>query len=642
MGSPTIFSGRRTKLLTADGLLTSAGQTIDYDGQVNYIKNGNAEVNVNGWVAYADSGSRPVNGIDGSPTITITRTTSSPLRGVGSFLISKTTGVSTQGQGVSYDFTIDSADQAKVLNISFDYSVASGTYSGGTSSTDSDLIVYIYDVTNARLIEPAPIKMDGSVIGVQYKYVGSFQTSSNSTSYRLIIHTATSNTQNYTFEFDNVKVSPSVVTTGAYISDTKSSTPSYTNLGFTPSTNVVRYYRSGDRLFVDGVTLFSSGTGSASTLILTLPESLQLDTTKLNTTDSTQMFGSWSWYDDAGSTTTLDDNWGPVVYNTTTSVKFRIPNDTNAFVTSVMAANDRSTYSFSVPIAGWGTSQVLSSETDTRVVAFDASVPTSTHTATTSKVTGWTRNLDTHTAFDATNNRYIAPIAGNYSVTATMAISNTALATTVFIYKNGSQYRKSSAYSNGAINASPNCDVILRLNAGDYIEVFFQTSSATATAVDTSICSWSIERLSGPSQIAASESVNARYTNTAGTAFSASVEANLPFATRDYDSHNAFSTDTYTIPVSGKYRVTAAVRLASAVYNGNGIALFIRKNGANVSRLGVFIGGSASSLSYGLNGSDTINCNAGDTLVFRFISDVANTLSTTAGDVHMAIERVGN
>ncbi|MEZ0208746.1 MAG: hypothetical protein ACAH17_01035, partial [Candidatus Paceibacterota bacterium] len=225
MGAPFIFNGRRAKGLTADGMLLSDGSKIDSDGLVNYIKNGHAEVNTTGWATYADAAaSRPVDGTGGSPTVTWTRSTSSPLRGQASFLLTKDA-ANRQGEGASYAFTIDSADQAKVLNISFDWAVASGTYSGGSSSTDSDLIVYIYDVTNSRLIEPAPIKLDGAVVGTNYKYVSSFQSSSNSTSYRLIVHCATTSASAYTVKFDNVAVGPSVVTTGAFISDWQSFTP---------------------------------------------------------------------------------------------------------------------------------------------------------------------------------------------------------------------------------------------------------------------------------------------------------------------------------------------------------------------------------------------------------------------------------
>lgn len=139
--------------------------------------------------------------------------------------------------------------------------------------------------------------------------------------------------------------------------ETRNSTPTWGNLGFTPGINKISYTRKGDRLFVEGLVIFASGTGSGSTLSLTIPEGLSIDTTKLGTNSGLQTFGSWSWYDDVGSSGTLDDNWGPVNYAGPTTVTFRIPNTSNPFVTSVMAANDSLSFNFNVPIVGWTENQ---------------------------------------------------------------------------------------------------------------------------------------------------------------------------------------------------------------------------------------------------------------------------------------------
>ncbi len=137
---------------------------------------------------------------------------------------------------------------------------------------------------------------------------------------------------------------------------TKNTTPIWGNLGFTAGVNKISYSRVDDRLVARGVVSFASGTGSASFLELTLPEGLIIDTGKMGTTSSGQQLGTWSWYDDAGSSGTMDDNFGPVLYLTTDRVFFRVPNDSNQFKTSVMASNDIFSFEFSVPIVGWTTS----------------------------------------------------------------------------------------------------------------------------------------------------------------------------------------------------------------------------------------------------------------------------------------------
>ena len=80
-------------------------------GVLNYISNPNAEASTSGWSTYADAAQpTPVNGTGGSANITLARSTSNPLRGSGSFLLTKDA-VNRQGNGVSTDFSIERADR---------------------------------------------------------------------------------------------------------------------------------------------------------------------------------------------------------------------------------------------------------------------------------------------------------------------------------------------------------------------------------------------------------------------------------------------------------------------------------------------------------------------------------------------------
>lgn len=176
-------------------------------GGVNYISaNPDAEVDTAGWATYADAaGTQPVDGTGGSPSSTFTRSTSSPLRGTASFLWTKSAN-NRQGEGFSYAFTLDSADQGRPIGGSFDFSVATaeGTYAS------NDMAVYIYDVTNSVLIQPAgfniPVYKAGSATSVYF----SFAAPANSTSYRLIVHTASTSATAYTLKFDNFQLGPQV------------------------------------------------------------------------------------------------------------------------------------------------------------------------------------------------------------------------------------------------------------------------------------------------------------------------------------------------------------------------------------------------------------------------------------------------
>ncbi len=251
--SPVIFNGRRSKLLTADGLLTSAGRTLDFDGGINYIANGGAEVNTTGWATYADAAaSSPVDGTGGSPSSTFTRSTTTPLRGQGSFLWTKSA-ANRQGEGFSYDFSIDTSDKAKVIQISFDYLVSSGTYA------DSDMTIWIYDVTNAALIQPAGYTIQNAAVSM--RQLATFQSASNSTSYRLIVHTSSTSASAYTLQFDNFSVGPQIVTNGAAVSDWVSFTP--TGSWTTNTTYTGLWRRIGDSMEIQAKALCSGAPTSA-------------------------------------------------------------------------------------------------------------------------------------------------------------------------------------------------------------------------------------------------------------------------------------------------------------------------------------------------------------------------------------------
>ncbi len=128
MSNPSIiFGGKFAKSLTSRGVQLKSGQILENNGAINYIGNNTAEIDTTGWATYADAaGNVPVNGTGGTATnLTFSRSTSSPLRNTGSFLLAQANSTSLQGKGASYDFSIDTADQATMLQIQFNYNASS-------------------------------------------------------------------------------------------------------------------------------------------------------------------------------------------------------------------------------------------------------------------------------------------------------------------------------------------------------------------------------------------------------------------------------------------------------------------------------------------------------------------------------------
>lgn len=172
-------------------------------------------------------------GGDASPTtgtggivsgVTFTRNTATPLAGVASFDLGKDAN-SEQGQGVSTDFFINALDQNRQLQISFAYEGSSGMVLG----TNSDVQVFVYDITNAVLLPVTPLRTIAGPVSTIKTFVGVFTTSAMSVSYRLILHIATTNATSWDLLLDNVIVNnqvtagtptqvPSLVLTGQPIS----------------------------------------------------------------------------------------------------------------------------------------------------------------------------------------------------------------------------------------------------------------------------------------------------------------------------------------------------------------------------------------------------------------------------------------
>lgn len=623
MGSPAIFSGRRTKLLTADGLLNSNGSINDNDGIKNYIANGHAEVNTSGWSTYADAaGTRPVDGTGGTPTLTFTRSTTAPVSGQASFLL--TSPGTVQGQGVSYDFTIDAKDKAKVLQLNFDYLVNSGTFVAGTSSTDSDIIAYIYNIGDAVLLETSSIKLLGNSTALTERFSASFQSSSTSTTYRLILHSASASAA-FSIKLGAISISPTSYAYGTPITSWQAYTPTITGFG-TPTLVSFFYRRVGDNAEVRGG--FTVGTPTATQAQIGLPSGLVTDSSKV--------------YTAAGATN--NNIIGVAAYNSGASASYNVvaPVANQSYVniaiqsastggtvpqngSAIFAASSVATFFFSVPIVGWSSSVQMSDQTDTRVVDFAGYV--SANAALTANVTNlpFTAQKDSHGAW--TGSTYIVPVAGDYLV-AMVAIANAAGSLQVYIdgvmTKQIGSVNASASWTSGSV-------IIHNLKTGQIVSLRIDTSLTIIGSATVSAASHlSIGRWSGPNQIAATETIAARYTVAA--AVSGSPTQPINYATKTFDTHNAVTTGSswkFTAPAQGIYRLSI---VGLSTITGGAFQLF--KNGVVYSYLGTTVTANTTTCS----GSTLVQLNAGDYIDVRLDSAGSTSAITTVDNV--SIERL--
>lgn len=201
-------------LYVATASATVARQGVGSDGQVlmsdstqtngvkwttptseNLIFDGNAESGITNFVEGSYSAATRPSGTftasSGSGTFAISTSSSSPLFGSNSFLLTKSSGASRQGRAIERTIAIDSGYRTKMLKTRIDYTIVSGSFvagSNGSSPTDSSLIWYVgqYNGSTWSYTEPSTFKMFSNSTTNSDWVEGEFQVNSDTTQLKLI------------------------------------------------------------------------------------------------------------------------------------------------------------------------------------------------------------------------------------------------------------------------------------------------------------------------------------------------------------------------------------------------------------------------------------------------------------------------
>lgn len=602
-------------------------------GGVNYIApNQDAEVDTTGWSTYSNTAQNtPVTGAGAGATITWTRTTTNPLRGVGSYLWTRDA-ANRQGEGVAYDFTLDNADLAQPIAISFDFKVVSGTFfaadgitapsNDGTTTQNagmSDIEVFIYDKTNLVLIPVTPqVLTSSSTIPISWK--GRFQAASNSTSYRLILHTARSTAVAFTAQFDNFSVGPQAVNYGYAGNDWAAYTPTFTGFGTPPSISCY-WRRDGQDILLD--CKFTTGTNTTTEGRVSFPAGV--------TSADTSIIPSIQY---AGAMATNLSSSVPIRYvlsePSKTYVTFaKMSASSTDGLTKLngdtWANGDIISFQARVPIAGWSSNVLMSNDADTRTIAarYTDTSGTSYTAATETTFVCATKDYDDTASY--ASNVFTVPVSGKYKVSCSVlsgAVTWAAGGTqTAALYKNAALH---SYIATATTQAAATYRVPLvgsgevSCVAGDTLTVKL-TWVTTNSVITTAGYNWvAFERLSGPSAIAATEKVFCIYTNNGGTALTAGT-TNVDWTTKVVDSHAAWNGTTFTAPRAGMYQMNfTTVATTSSTRTWGGYV-----SGSNKTTF-VMTGSSATT-----SWSWAWYLNAGDTMSVR-TSTSSTTLSNSA------------
>lgn len=618
-----VFNTTTSKLNQYDGV--AWGVVAGGAGGRNYIENGDAESGTTGWATYLDAaGTAPVDGTGGTANITFGTTTSSPLAETASFTLAKSA-ANRQGEGASYDFTIEREDRFKMLQIDYTYEVLSGTFATG------DVAVYIYDVTNSRLIQPSAYQVVNVGVSSSAQPL-TFQTT-DSTSYRLIFHVASTSAVAYTLKIDSIKIAPEVQAQGTPKTNSVSYAPTISNLGTGSTvTNSGFWYQDGDHMhIVMKVTKDASGGSGSSAVSFGIPSGYTIDTTKLPAT-SLQSLG---YATDLSAGTV-----GSVLYLNSTSVYlYSMTVGAGQWNGSAFTANKQVTLNFKVPIVGWSASQVASTSANTNPVTLRLTSPSAGSFSAVTNVSFSTATVDTHGMLTSADTITVK-VPGLYTIggaflTNTVTQSTTGAFEVYYRVNGGSSIRIGWVSGNGAagVNYYTSGSDAVRLSAGDTINIRV-TSSATATLNSGHLY---LEKIDGPAQITASTVVTARYTTgTAGSYGTGGAVLDFPLKTED--SHNAVTTGAswkFTAPAPGKYRVSIGLSPSGT----NGLYAELYKNGSTYARLAQYRSGANPPQ---LSGGTEITLLTGEYINIVVFSETATTSLATAAHLnYIDITRVG-
>jgi hypothetical protein len=452
-----------------------------------------------------------------------------------------------------------------MLKISFDYLVNSGTFNAGSISTESDVIAYLYDVTNGVLIEPSNIKMFSNSADVSDKFEASFQSSFNGESYRLILHIQSVSASAFELKIDNVSVSPESFSHGAVITERKAYTPIFTGFG-TVSGVDVKSWREGAHLCIEG--RFNSGTPTPVEARISLGFSgFEGGVVTPATLPSTQIVGY------GVRSVSTSDQHTLLAEPSVGYLTFGIQNGSFAGLnkqpaTSIIGAGQAFSFFAKVPVQGWQTSAKMSSEGGTRVVTLMARLNAFTHTSSGSEQTlsNWSDpETDRLGGFNKATGVYTVKEPGYYEIDVMAGFGI-----------NGTGWRYLAAFKNSTkIAYSPNVAGSASFNvatdlhrgvecvAGDTLSVKAWQNSGGSLAFDNDLSTQlSIVKVQGPSALAQDERVKVKYTNSSGQVISSGSGVRIDYSNKVEDSHGAVTTGalwSFKAPRADTYLVSAQI-----------------------------------------------------------------------------------
>ena len=567
------------------GLITSQNKVEI--GAKNYITNGGFEQGTSYYFRYNGNTvdgavNRPTNGTEGTPSANtaLSISSSTPLFDKAMGVWTKSNSVSALGDGFSYPFSIDNGAVGKVLNITLDYKIASGTYATG------DMSVWIYDVINSSIVMSSTNNIE-KCLGI-CTFRATFQSAVNSVHYRLIFHTSSSSNQNYTLNFDNIKVAREVYSSAPIVGVKTGFTPTFSAAWGTISNLEAFYTRVGDQAEIE-ISV------KAGTIVNSIPS---INISSIGRVNGLALpSGDRAVVGEA--TVTQTPNNPATIFKTNVVFLTSLADDkivslskrTNLTgmigenIGAVLSSGDFVTMKFKVPIVGWTTNSDISNQYSNTFIEAEYTQEVALYEPSVGNPINYGNKVKDSVGAVTTgsNWKFTAPVSGRYMVNLSFQGVVGGIDVNIQIYKNGSAHRLLGNIPAGN-NKTYNYSQTVSLVAGDYIDIRFNQ-----TVIDLGIGginAITIYRVAQPEVLTAREKVISSYVGAASGTPTSSIKYIL--ATKLVDTFNSYnnSTGDFICPRSGIIKVSANTHIGGT---GGGstsyLEYILKKNGVDIVKI---------------------------------------------------------
>ena len=583
-------------------------------GGINHIENGDYN--------------QDTTGTTGDTNLVISQETVAPLRGDGSLKIAKGA-IDASTQSVTIPFTIDAADLAQKLTISFDKDFSDANYN------DGDMQVRIIQDPAGS---PSTIRVNGEdIAGGKGSHIAQFQTDHTELDYALELYFVDTGVLAVDALLDNIQVGPSNKSIG---SSTNSMVRLHTGNGHGSTNTTIRRFSTvvenigGDITYTDSSTLGATftinetgiyaitygDTNSASYLTF----GISLNSTELTTNISTINANDRLIVADSSSANFIEEvSWTGVL-------------NKNDIIRAHDSATATGTVQTSFTITKIGSNAEANSVGGGReIVVEGAGNSGATLTAFVTDI-DFTESNDTTSSWDGSI--FTAPETGTYLINGAYLTTVTTTGYVISYRDTGGGF---SAFRYLGVNQASSFhrkfNDVVTLNRGDKLS--FRQNDSRTLSNSNSQHYIAITKLASPQTILETATVAAKYTSSNGQTFATGTT--LKFEELLYDTHGSYNTTTgeYTLQHSGHYSLKVKVLTDSETWtSGYAVGFVMKLDGTIIDQKYEYhpnYTGSASVIY-----SDDFYGVAGQVLTIESVSDIATNMNVVSTRNSFAIHRI--